>query len=101
MAGNILSATSDDFRGTRFDAPIALSDERVGSGRGYYSNLKCVSDRIERLWGFIELQVDSEDKTVLVHHSYISHRRVDDAAKVIPRQEFHSAYVWRRQSQAV
>lgn len=96
ISGNVLTASSDEYDGSRYDARIALSEELAENGRGQYTNLACVGGELKRLWGFIEVQLVSEDDTILVHQWYVSQKKTDTVGKVIPRREVHSAYVWHR-----
>ena len=71
--GNRLAVKSDDWSGGAYEATIVMSDELPGSGRRHYRHRHEVDGTPEWLWGFVELQVMTDD-TLLIHHTYAHYK---------------------------
>ena len=95
VSGNVLTATARDHQDGPYEATIAMSTDLPNSGRGHYTHLKCVDEKMQRLSGFVEVQAIEDDDTLLVHQWYVSQEKRDAGGAVVERRQVHSPYVWR------
>jgi hypothetical protein len=89
--GNVLTLSSRDYSGGVYSGKLVMSDEPQGYGRGHYTNVR----NGQRLWGFLEIQVQQEDKEILAHEKFVT-SGVEEGGTIKPGLEKAYGFVWRR-----